>query len=64
MPPKQRKITEVLMECPECPWIGQVIDCDCDADYRGIEDEGRLRGPKCSSVVNQIGDKEGKELVS
>lgn len=56
MPSKQRKITEVLMQCPGCGWIGQVIECDCDADLPGVEDDGRLRCPECSSVVNQINE--------
>ena len=50
------KITEVLMQCVGCDWMGQVIDCDCDADYPEVEDDGRLRCPKCGSIVNQIGE--------
>ena len=63
MPPKQRKITEVLMECPDCPWIGQAGDCDSDAVVLGRfamlyppKDKGRLRCPECSEVVKQIGE--------
>lgn len=56
MPPKQRKITEILMVCHRCSWIGQVIECDCDSDYPEEEDEGRLRCPKCQALVQQIGE--------
>lgn len=47
------KITEVQMECPGCPWEGPVIDCDCDADLPGVEDDGRLRCPVCGAVVKE-----------
>lgn len=56
MPPKQRKITEVLMQCPECNRFWQVGECDCDADYPDVEDDGRLRCPVCGTVVKQIGE--------
>lgn len=57
MRPKQRKITEVLMQCRSfrCAWIGTVGECDCDADYPKVEDDGRLRCPKCGEIVSQIG---------
>ncbi len=58
MPPKQRKITEVLMQCHRhrCKWIGPVYKCKCDSDYPEEEDNGRLRCPKCMAVVKQVKD--------
>lgn len=52
----KRRITEVLMSCTKCRWIGQVIACDCDADYPDVEDDGRLRCPKCGALVKQISE--------
>jgi len=49
----RRKITEILMFCQNCKWIGSVIQCDSDGDYPKEEDDGRLRCPKCGCVVNQ-----------
>ncbi len=43
------------MICSKCGWIGQVIDCDCDADYPEEDDDGCLRCPRCGFVVKQIG---------
>lgn len=37
----------MLMTCPNCKWVGQVIACDCD-------DDGRLHCPRCGSVVKRI----------
>ena len=62
---KQRKITEVLMQCRNfrCVWIGQVSECDIDDQvFPGVqknlliakEYEGLLKCPKCGSIVNQI----------
>lgn len=48
MPPKQRKIIEILMQCHRCGWIGTVFECN--------EDCGRLRCPKCAALVNQINE--------
>ena len=56
MIPNKRKITEVLMECPHCHWIGYAGECDCDADFPDVEDDGRLRCPKCGAVVKQISE--------
>jgi len=56
MPEKLRKITEVLMQCRRCGWIGTVLECNCDSDYPEEEDSGRLRCPKCMAVVNQISE--------
>ena len=55
MPPKQRKITEVLMQCHRCKWLGTVYECDCDSDYEDVEDEGRLRCPKYMALTQQLG---------
>lgn len=55
-----RGIGAVLMECPDCPWEGPVIDCDCDSDFEGVKDDGRLRCPVCGAVVNQKPEKEDK----
>ena len=54
--PNKRRITEVLMECPHCHWIGYAGECDCDADFPDVEDDGRLRCPKCGAVVKQISE--------
>jgi len=67
MPEKQRKITEVLMQCREyrCGWIGQVGECDVESlvapNVPKIllikkEFEGLLKCPKCGAVVSQIGE--------
>lgn len=56
MPPKQRKITEVLMQCHRYGWIGPVFECNSDSDYPEEPDGGRLRCPKCQAVVNQIAE--------
>lgn len=50
-----KKIIEILMTCPKCKWFGPVIACDCDDDYPEVEDEGRLRCPKCGSLVSRVG---------
>ncbi len=54
MPPKQRKIIEILMQCRRCGWLGPVIKCDCNSDYE--KDDARLRCPKCMANVKQIGE--------
>lgn len=49
----KRRIADVLMRCP-CGWIGSVGNCDCDADYPEVEDDGRLRCPDCGRLVKEI----------
>lgn len=63
MPPKQRKITEVLMQCHRCGWIGQVYECDCDSvvlDRFALlyppKETSQLRCPKCAALVKQINE--------
>ena len=48
-------ITAQKVEC-ECGWCGDVIDCLCDADVPalGVRDEGRLRCPACTDVIEVI----------
>ncbi len=45
-------ILDVKMKCVDCNWQGSVGECDCDADYPEVEDDGRLRCPKCKGLVN------------
>ena len=54
MAKKLRKITEVLVQCHRCKWIGEVSECDLSSDYPEEKENGRLRCPKCQAVVKQI----------
>jgi len=49
---EKMSIIQILMFCPNCKWIGAVLDCNLET----TEDVGRLRCPRCGVVVSQIGD--------
>ena len=49
------KITQISVNCKGCGWSGRIIECDCDADFpKEHIDDGRLRCPKCSEVVQEV----------
>ena len=51
-----QSITDVGMECTQCPWRGTLGECDTDADWEDVtdHDEGRLRCPCCGSLVSEV----------
>ena len=42
-------ITQVPMKCPNCGWVGKVIDCEPDVDG-----DGSLGCPKCNTVMVEV----------
>jgi len=50
------RITDVLFRCEKCDYAYSAGQCTCDADYSDVEDDGRLRCPRCGGLVEQIGE--------
>lgn len=44
-----RRITDVIMCCPKCKWVGLVGETEPDFD-----DDGNLGCPECGNIVEEV----------